>query len=214
MQLHCHWGVASPLPVGNAVMAALGRFAQPSEIRFASSHAMAIPDEELVLAMTRGDQEALGLLYERHVGGVLVVIRAVLGDRAQVADIAQDVFLEAWKRATQFDGARGSVRAWLSVIARSRALDFSRRRSQRYKVSLQEEDISDRTPAPIFDTTRLPFALSLLTDRERQVIVLGYLEERSSKDIAEHLGIPVGTVKSRMRSALEKLATHFKENDP
>ena len=166
-------------------------------------------DGELLLAMQRGDRSALGDLYQRHLPGVLVVVRSVLGDAPQVAEIAQDVFLEVWRRAQQYDATKGSVRGWLSLIARSRALDQARRKSHRYKVALEEEPAGN-SHAPAADAIRLPEALAVLSSKEREVILLSYLEELTSSEMAQRLGIPIGTVKSRIRSGLDKLSTYFK----
>ena len=165
---------------------------------------MARTDEDLVLAMTRGEQTALGELYERHVARVLLVVRSILGDSWLVGDVAQDVFLEAWRSATHYDPARGTVRAWLVVRARCRALDLVRSKAYKSRTALDEQENSTHEPKSV-EAMYLTRALTRVTPEEREVLFLGYFEELSSSEIAERLAIPVGTVKSRTRSALRKL---------
>ena len=167
-------------------------------------------DSELVLRMARGDRDALGTLYERHAGRLFAVLLKVLGERAEAEDLLHDVFLEAFRRANDYSPARGTVSAWLALRARSRALDRRRSAPRARSVTLDAGDLPERDdpaadPGRIHDQKRLGDAFSVLSAEEREVILLGYFEGLSSSDMAERLGKPIGTVKSRTRSALEKL---------
>jgi len=169
-------------------------------------------DAALVGRMARGDRPALSALYTRHAPRVLALAMQILHDRAEAEDVLHDVFLEAWQKAATYSEERGTVGAWLSLRARSRSID--RRRSAPHARSVSLEALgADGPPDPsvdparIQDHRRLGKAFAVMTTDEQQVIVLGYFEGLSSSEIAEQLGAPVGTVKSRTRSALQKLRT-------
>lgn len=167
-------------------------------------------DAALVARMARGDRAALGLLYERHAGRLFAVLCRILGERAEAEDLLHDVFLESWRRAGDYSPARGTVTAWLVLRTRSRALDRRRSAPRARSVPLGGADPAEPAdpgadPGRIHDQKRLGAAFSVMSVEEREVIWLGYFEGLSSTEIAERIGIPTGTVKSRTRSALEKL---------
>lgn len=176
----------------------------------------AVDDDELVLRMARGDRAALGTLYGRHAARLLALVRQIVGDRAEAEDVLHDTFLEAWRRAHDYSSERGSVGAWLAVRARSRALDRRRAPARRglalEMAGLAELVAGDAEPTEIAfvaEQGRLRAALSAMAPEERQVLVLGYFAGLSSSEIAAEAQIPIGTVKSRVRSALIKLRAWF-----
>lgn len=180
--------------------------------RSATSRGVSEGDTELLERMARGDQTALGELYERHCRDILRINRALLRDESLAADATQDVFLEAWRRAHQFDPRRGTVRAWLVIRARSRALDRLRSKKTRAEVALTDTAHAqagsiEQSP----DLMHLPQAFDQVSEEERAVLVLGYFEGLSCREIGERLGIPVGTVKTRTRKALMKLRAFWGE---
>lgn len=170
-------------------------------------------DEDATLwrRVVEGDRKALALLYDRHGGLMLALARRIMGDGREAEDLVHDVFLEAWRQCADFDPGRGTVRAWLVLRLRSRALD--RRKSAGFSrvdaldsappVALRAEDREDPTLAP--DRHAVRRALAELPDDQRQVLLLGYFEGLSSSEIAERLGTPIGTVKSRVAAALGRL---------
>jgi RNA polymerase sigma-70 factor (ECF subfamily) len=167
-------------------------------------------DVALVARMARGDRAALSALYARHAPRVLALAIQILHDRSEAEDVLHDVFLEAWQKADSYAVERGSVGAWLSLRARSRAID--RRRSAPRTRTLPLEVLGSDgpidpsvDPARIQDHRRLGQAFKVMSADEQQVLVLGYFEGLSSSEIAEKLRAPLGTVKSRTRSALQKL---------
>jgi RNA polymerase sigma-70 factor (ECF subfamily) len=167
-------------------------------------------DAALVGSMARGDRAALGALYERHAARVFALLMKVLGDRAESEDLLHDVFLEAWRHAGTYSTERGTVTAWLVLRARSRAIDRRRSAPRARSVSLEGSDLPERgdpvaDPGRIHDQQRLGHVFSALSPDEKEVILLGYFEGLSSTEIAARIEKPVGTVKSRTRSALEKL---------
>lgn len=169
------------------------------------------PDVSLILAIAGGAQEALASLYDRYASLMLAVALRVVRDRREAEDLLHDVFLELWRCAGDYDPRRGTVRAWLLLRTRCRAID--RRRSPRLS---RAESLDDGTwrpepvapgtdPAAAPDAERVRVALSTLPDEQRQVLELGYFDGLSSTEIATAVGVPVGTVKSRVAAARSKL---------
>jgi RNA polymerase sigma-70 factor (ECF subfamily) len=167
-------------------------------------------DGKLMNGLLAGDRDCLASLYDRHAAVLLALGRRILGDRREAEDLLHDVFLEAWQKATDYDERRGSVRAWLLMRMRSRALDrkkaavFSRRAD-----APAEEMATSEEAALTPDRDRLRRALGELPLEQRQVLELGYFEGLSSSEIAERLQAPIGTVKSRVAAALAKLRAGF-----
>lgn len=161
-------------------------------------------DAVLVSRMAQGDRGALAALYVRHVSALLALGQAFLKSRQEAEDLIHDVFLEAWRRSSDYSEQRGSVRAWLLVRARSRALDRLKS-AGRPRVVHTEERHSEGPPSNVGDQRRLRELLSQMPEAQQQVIMLGYFEGLSTVEMAERLGIPAGTVKSRTRAALAAL---------
>ncbi|MCB9706745.1 MAG: sigma-70 family RNA polymerase sigma factor [Myxococcales bacterium] len=166
-------------------------------------------DATLVAAMARGDQAALAVLYDRHAGLLLGAARRFLGSTAAAEDLVHDVLLEAWRRAASFDPGRGSVRTWLLVRLRSRALDRLRR-GQRGRAALAALTATPATdavgdPERGSEAARAREALASLPEGHRQVLELAYFGGLTMSEIADALGVPIGTVKSRSAGALSKL---------
>jgi RNA polymerase sigma-70 factor (ECF subfamily) len=174
-------------------------------------------DSELVGRMARGDRAALAELYERHAPRLCALAKHILADQGEAEDLLHDVFLEAWRHAADYSEARGSVWSWLALRTRSRAIDRRRAAPRRRTVGLAESHIetlgaapdSSKDPSRGTDRDRLRRALATMSEAEREVLFLGYFQGLSASEIAEQIGAPIGTVKSRTRSALEKLRAYF-----
>lgn len=172
------------------------------------------PDEALVAAVCTGDETALVTLYDRYAPSVYSLALRITGDRLTAQEVTQDTFLRLWKSATQFDRARGAFGAWLFAIARRRALDVLRSRQRQAKVA-DGTFISDggTLPEPSQpDTTEqivlahvVSQAVATLPLVQRQTIELAYFGGLTQQQIATQTGEPLGTVKSRMRTAMETL---------
>jgi RNA polymerase sigma-70 factor (ECF subfamily) len=190
-------------------------------------------DEELMLALVEGDEAALGELYDRHAGPIFRAAVLRLGDRQLAEEVLQDTYLALWNRAELFDARAGSLRAWLSTIARNRSVDRLRvlgRRPPAMPLSgLLGEDAPDASAAEVALHAATPVsgvsasvdpeevldgawvraeverALAGIPDQERQVIELAYYQELSQTEIAARLDWPLGTVKTRTRRALGRL---------
>jgi RNA polymerase sigma-70 factor, ECF subfamily len=171
----------------------------------ASVDAHAAADSVLVSLIAAGNCEALGRLYDRYEGIAFAVALRILRSDSEAEDIVQDVFVEIWRRASSYESERGTVRTWLLLLVRSRALD--RRRSAAFAKSvpldLAPESIA---PAPESqDHPKVAGLMAVLSPQQREVLEMGYFEGLSSTEIATRIGVPVGTVKSRVAAALASL---------
>lgn len=177
-------------------------------------------DLELLERASGGDERALGDLYDRHADVVFSLAKAIVGSRTDAEDVSAAVFAQLWRTAAQYDAARGTVAAWLCTITRTRALDLLRARKRRERVEEAAAQADEQGLAlPLAQHPRSPDAdvelgearqvvarsLVALPEPQRRVIELAYFGGLSQSDIAATLAEPLGTVKSRMRSALEKL---------
>jgi RNA polymerase sigma-70 factor (ECF subfamily) len=169
-------------------------------------------ESALVKRVAGGDQSALRELYQRYAGRVLAIAQRCLGVRGDAEEVVQETFVEIWRRAGDFDDRRGSVGAWLTTIARTRAIDRLRSRSSANRASqASAAEAPEPVPSPgdsaIQRQTqeRVRGALAGLPAEQRQVLELAYFEGLSHSEIAQRTGQPLGTVKTRVRLAMEKL---------
>jgi RNA polymerase sigma-70 factor (ECF subfamily) len=167
-------------------------------------------DAALVIAMASGDKQAFSKLYDRYSSQLLALGIRMLGVRSEAEDLLHDVMLEVWKRAGDFDPKRGTVRAWLCLRVRSRALD--RKKSPRVARAVawdeaRENDIEAPAvdPGLRMERERVRKALAALSQEQKDVVELCYFTGLSTAEAAEKLGCPVGTVKSRLSSARDRL---------
>lgn len=167
-------------------------------------------DVSCVSAMARGDSTALGRLYDRHAPLLLGVVGRIVRDPTAAEDIVHDVFVEAWRRAADYDATRGKVRTWLALRARSRALDHRKSAEVSRRVAVDgashwERMLGASSDADGAERSRLRALLVGLPEEQRDTLLLGYFEGLSSSEIAERMGVPIGTVKSRVATALGRL---------
>lgn len=155
---------------------------------------------------------AMRALYDAFGSRALMTARRILKNDADAADIVQETFVELWRRAADFDATRGSVRAWVVTIARTRAI--SRLRKLRLRQASPDPDPASKSepssPAAIVEgrqtLDRLSEALAQLPEAQREVVEIAYFEGLSQRETAARLDLPIGTIKSRTRLAMEKLA--------
>ncbi len=167
------------------------------------------PDEALLVRVADGDAAALAQLYDRYAALLLGVAERIIGIRREAEDLVHDLFVEAWERAGEYDPRRGSVRTWLLVRTRSRSIDRLRASRIANVVSLDDRLVSGSTAADgdlAADRARVRDALAALSAEQRQVLLLGYFEGLSSSEMATRIGVPLGTVKSRVAAARTQLA--------
>jgi RNA polymerase sigma factor (sigma-70 family) len=170
-------------------------------------------DRELAGRLMAGDPEALADAFRSYAGLVFGISRRVLKDTALAEDVTQEVFTFLWRQPERFNPTRGSLRAWLGVLAHRRAIDRVRAETRRIKgearlapaVSMVNE-VDDYLTASWL-SSRVRDALGRLPSDQRQALVLAYYGNRSYQQVALDLAIPEGTVKSRIRLALKKLDT-------
>lgn len=172
-----------------------------------------VTDEDLLARIVARDDRAIAALYDRYGGLVFALAYRVLSDRGAAEDVAQDVFLSIWRRASSFQTGRGSVRTWLLSIVHHRAIDRLRGTSGRNRTDAPL-DIVDRVAAADdpwreVDTNLqrdlLKQSLSTLPEAQRETIELAYFGGYTQSEIAALMAVPLGTVKGRMRIGLQKL---------
>ena len=159
------------------------------------------------------------MLYDRYAALAYGVAMRILGDPARAEDAVQEAFMNVWSRARTFDAARGSLRAWLLTCVRNRSIDHFRgraseaRREQELQPELEYRDSpSDpwREIALSLERSAVRDAMASLPDEQRQVVELAYFGGYSHTEIAGMTRIPLGTVKGRMRLALEKMGSFLR----
>ena len=196
-----------------------------SNNNLAHLNAAPTPEVNLVTRMATGEEAALAELYDRYSEQVFGLALRVLGSRAEAEEILADVFFQAWREAERYDGSRGSVPAWLFAITRSRAIDRVRARQRREgkTIAIEEASVTGEMVAsvgsPEGDAIHsehqriIRAALEQLPAKQREALELAYYCGLSQSEIAAVSGEPLGTVKTRTRSALmalrEKLGPVF-----
>lgn len=174
-------------------------------------------DPDLTTAIARvaqGDQAAFASLYDVLAPTVFGVVRRVLRDPAQAEEVTQEVFVEIWRQAARFDAERGSVRTWAVTIAHRRAVDRVRseqsHRDRHAAVGAASHDVTATPEDDAIesdDRTRARAAIAQLPAAQREALELAFYDGLTHVQIADHLGIALGTVKTRIRDGLIRLRT-------
>lgn len=193
-------------------------------------------DAALVRAVVDGSESALAALYDRHGSAIFALVLRLSGDRATAEEVVQETFLVLWDRAERFDPGVASLATWLRTIARNRTLDRFRATARRPRlVSLEPaaegpgrldalgvgelvavgssgEDPLELTVASE-QRAAVAAAVATMPDDERTVIIMAYQQDLTQVEIAERLGWPLGTVKTRTRRALRRLREALGDTD-
>ena len=171
-----------------------------------------LPAEErqLMEALLAGDEAAVRALYARFGRPVYTMGLRLLGTREAAEELTQDVFLTAWRKAARFDPSRGRLSTWLMTIAHNLAVDRLRRETGVSRPNLVLVDEVPDVPgadeeALVMERDAAVRALSTITDAERRLLARAYFRGMTAREIAETDGIPLGTVKTRLRAALIKV---------
>lgn len=172
----------------------------------------ALHDSELARRVAAKDRAAFLALYDRYAGRVYGLCLRVLREPGAAEEVSQETFLKLWARAGQFDPRRGALLSWLLTIARRTALDRLRREARRPALQDQADadDIFRHIPDPATQSEEarwgtLRMALQQLPAAQRAAIELAYYQGLSHREIAEHLEVPLGTVKTRLRLGMQRL---------
>jgi len=186
--------------------------AQPGEPVAGPGPARRDGELEAALALVaRGDSTAFAWVYDHSAAAVLGCVRRVLRDPAQSEEVMQEVLLDVWRTAARFDPAVGSASAWIMTLAHRRAVDRVRaeqrsaeREQRAATASIAYDEVTDAVEARL-EHERVRRCLAALTDLQRESVTLAYYQGYSYPEVAQLLGVAVGTVKTRMRDGLIRL---------
>lgn len=159
-----------------------------------------------------GEEGALNEIYDQFSSFVYGLALRVIGDARAAEDVSQDVFVTVWERPGAFDPDRGSLRTWLGTLAHRRAVDHVRREEARRRRAIKDAARPVSTPdveemaLALVTAERVRSALDTLPDEQRRAIHLAYFGGKTYRQVAEVLGIPEGTAKSRLRLGLRRIA--------
>ena len=180
-----------------------------------------LADEELMPLIGEKNPEAFEVFYDRHGGVAYSLAYRIVGEKAAAEDVTQEAFISIWRSGARFDRARGSVRSWMLSIVRNRAIDTLRSRAGKApKLTFDDEAVLEQRPAEELteeeamqhETAReLRGAVGSLPNEQAKVIELAYFGGFSQSEIAAMLGVPLGTVKGRMRLGMEKIRGELAE---
>jgi RNA polymerase sigma-70 factor (ECF subfamily) len=176
-------------------------------------------DGELLRRVARGDVAALRVLYDQHAPRAMAIALRVLRNQQEAEDVVQETFLELWRRSAQFDAGRADAAAFIATITYSRAIDRQRASATagraRQRVATEDRSAAFMSPAEQAqerrDAVRVATALRTLPSKQREIIELAYFEGLSQREIAAKTGSPLGTVKTRVKLAIDKLARLLKD---
>jgi RNA polymerase sigma-70 factor (ECF subfamily) len=170
------------------------------------------PDLAALLGqVARGDEGAFRAVYDQASGPVLGIVRRILRDPAQSEEVMQEVLLEVWRTAARFDPESGSANAWIMTLAHRRAIDrvrsehsAARRELRAATLTVDYDEVAEAVEINL-DHERVRRCLASLTDLQREAVTLAYYGGYTYREVAELLGVAVGTVKTRMRDGLIRL---------
>jgi RNA polymerase sigma-70 factor (ECF subfamily) len=176
-----------------------------------------LADEDLISLVESGDAEALSMLYDRHSHAAFSLAYRMMTGRQAAEDLAQDAFLKVWRSAGGYRVGRGSVRTWILSIVHNRGIDQIRSHASRRRMQDRVEASAPKyEPSEAFSATwknsrrdQVREGLNTLPQEQLKILELAYFSGYKHVEIADLLGLPLGTVKGRMRLGLKKLRGHF-----
>ena len=180
-----------------------------------------LADEDLISLVEAGDAEAFSTLYDRHSRAAFSLAHRMMGERQTAEDLAQDAFIKVWRGAASYRAERGSVRTWILSIVHNRGIDHLRSQASRRRTQDKIEASAPRSqPSEAFAETwrnsqrdQVREALNTLPKEQLKILELAYFSGYTHVEIAELMGLPLGTVKGRMRLGLKKIRSYFESRD-
>ena len=183
-----------------------------SHLQAAPNAAAIEPDIDVLRRLAAGDREAVAELYDRYAARVMGLAYRIVRNSSDAEDVVQEVFSQAWRTAPNYQAARGTVAGWLLMMARSRAIDRLRTRQTRQDIGEPDLEALPSDAASASDqviasqqAAQVRAAILTLPAEQKTALELAYFEGLTQSEIAERLRIPLGTVKTRIRSALASL---------
>ena len=176
-----------------------------------------LADEDLITFVGQDDAEAFTILYDRHSDAAFSLAYRMMGERQASEDLTQDAFLKVWRAASSYRADRGSVRTWLLSIVRNCSMDQIRSQASRRRTQERIEASAPRSqPSEAFAETwrnsqreQVREALSTLPPEQLKILELAYFSGYTQVEISDLLGLPLGTVKGRVRSGVKKIRDYF-----
>ena len=175
-------------------------------------------DAYLLTAISQGDEAAMARLYSRHATRTYSIALRVLRDPSSAEDVLQEIFMQIWRNPTSFTATRGSIEGWLAVVARNRAIDMLRRRKPSELVNElllpSRQNLSAEVEHSV-TLERVKQVIATLPEEQQRALELAFFQGLTHLEIAAETGVPLGTVKTRIRVALQKLGKSFgQEHEP
>src|SRR5262245_15331427 len=207
-------------------MPALAAFTRACNGRLTVESSSSEADLGLLQRITTRDETALAELYDRHSRLVYTVVTRILGSPSDAEDVLQETFVRVWSRADTYDGLLGSPATWLTRIARNRAIDRLRARRLRANVAIEPAVHNGEPPRSVEPATRdtpetllegravagaVQMALAALTPPQRTLIEAAFFEGYTHSELATRFGVPLGTVKTRIRTGLAAMRSRLEQ---
>ena len=169
-------------------------------------------EQELVALLKEQNNDAFNYLYDHYSGALFTIINQIVPDKDTASDVLQEVFVNVWRKMSTYDETKGRLFTWMLNIARNAAID--KVRSKGYRDNQRTQPIAEGENAgmsissnPVVNDVGLKKVLTTLNEEYRKLIDLSYFQGFTHEEIAKMLGIPLGTVKTRIRTAISQLRT-------
>jgi RNA polymerase sigma-70 factor (ECF subfamily) len=182
---------------------------------------LVLADEDLISLVQAGDPDAFAPLYDRHSRAAFSLAHRMMGERQVAEDLAQDAFLKVWRGASSYRAERGSVRTWILSVVHNRGIDQLRSQASRRRTRERAQaEAPTSQPSEAFSEAwknarreQVREALGTLPQEQLKILELAYFSGYTHAEIAELVGLPLGTVKGRMRLGLKKIRAYFESRE-
>lgn len=174
-----------------------------------------ISEEELIAQLRSKSELGFSYLYDNYSAALLGVIYRIVNDEDRSNDVLQDVFIKIWKSIDTYERGKGTLFTWMLNIARNAAIDSNRSKHVKHQIQMDERVVDNQNkvdPSVQMDLIGLKETVAKLKPEHKKVIEYIYMQGFTQQEFSDEFGIPLGTVKTRTRSALQELRTFLKEN--